>query len=82
MIAGIEDVDADTMLGQHEKVPEQMFLSNDAQLDGLPVPPPLQPPPEEVATPVDHGSTCIRTCSTLMSYENNSGRKATKSPTE
>ena len=35
MIADMEDVD--TMLGQHEKVPEQMFLCEDAQLDGAPV---------------------------------------------
>ena len=55
MIADIED--ADTILGQDEKVPEQVFLSDDAQLDGLPVPPTPQPPPEEVATPVNHGST-------------------------
>ena len=33
MIVDIED--ADTMLGQYEKVPEQMFLSDDAQLDGV-----------------------------------------------
>ena len=57
MIADIEDADADTMVGQHEKVLEQMFLSDDVQLDGLPVPLPPQPPPEEVDTPVDHGST-------------------------
>ena len=36
-----------------------MFLSDDAQLDGLPVPLPPQPPPEDVATPVNHGSTYI-----------------------
>ena len=30
MIADIED--ADTMLGQHDKVPEQMFLCDDVQL--------------------------------------------------
>ena len=40
MIADIED--ADTMLEQHEKVPEQMFLSDDAELDGVPVPLPHQ----------------------------------------
>ena len=57
VIADIEDADADTMLGQHEKVHEQMILSVDAHLDGFPVPLPPQPPPEEVATPVDHGLT-------------------------
>ena len=31
------------MLGQHEKVHEQMILSVDAHLDGLPVPLPPQP---------------------------------------
>ena len=60
MIADIEDADADTTLGQHEKVHGQMILSVDAYLDGLPVPPPPQPPPEEVATPVDHHSTYIQ----------------------
>ena len=60
MIADIEN--ADTMLGQREKVPEQMFLCDDAQLDGVPIPPPLPPQPQhpvEVATPVNHGSTYI-----------------------
>ena len=57
MIAVIED--ADTMLGQHEKVSEQMFLSADMQLDGVPVPLPPQPQPVEVATPVNHGLTYI-----------------------
>ena len=57
MIADIEDVDK--MLEQHEKVPEQMFLFDDAQLDGVPVPPPPQPQPMEVATPVNHGLTYI-----------------------
>ena len=41
MIAVIED--ASTMLGQHEKVPEPMFLCDHVQLDGVPVPPPLLP---------------------------------------
>ena len=41
MIAVIED--ASTMLGQHEKVPEPMFLCGHVQLDGVPVPPPLLP---------------------------------------
>ena len=60
MIADIEDADADTMLGQHEEVPRQMLLSIDnVDLDGTTVPLPPQPPPEEVATPVDHGSTYI-----------------------
>ena len=59
MIADIEI--ADTMLGQHKKVPEQMFLCDNVQLDGVPVPPPLppQPQPVEVTTPVNHGSTYI-----------------------
>ena len=58
MIADIEDADADTTLGQHAEVPRQMFLSIDsAHLDGMTVPLPPQPPPEEVATPVDHSST-------------------------
>ena len=59
MIADIEDTD--TMLGQQEKVPEQMFLCDNAQLDGVPVPPflPPQPQPVEVPTPVNHGSTYI-----------------------
>ena len=35
MIADIEDAHADIMLGQYEKVPELMFLSDDVQLDGL-----------------------------------------------
>ena len=59
MITDIEDADADTMLGQHDEVPRQMFLSVDVHLDRMPVPPPPQPPPEEVVTPVDHTSTCI-----------------------
>ena len=41
------------------KVHEQMILSVDAHLDGLPVRLPPQPPSEEVATPVDHGLTYI-----------------------
>ena len=57
MIADIED--ADTILGQHEKVPEQRVLSDDVQLDGVPVPPPPQPQPVEVVTPVNHGLTYI-----------------------
>ena len=60
MIADIEDADADTILGQHEEVPRQMLLSIDnADLDGMMVPLPPQLPPEEVATPVDHGLTYI-----------------------
>ena len=58
IIADIED--ADTMLGPHEKVPEQMFLSDDVQLDGVPVPLPPQPQPVEVATQVNHGLTYIQ----------------------
>ena len=59
--ADIEDADADTMIGQHEEVPRQMFLSIDnLDLDGMTVPLPPQPPPEEVATLVDHGSTYIQ----------------------
>ena len=51
MIADIEDADADTILGQHEEVPRQMLLSIDnVDLDGMTVPLPPQPPPEEVAT--------------------------------
>ena len=57
MIADIED--ADTMLGHHEKVPKQRFLSDDVQLDGVPVALPPQPQPVEVATLVDHGLTYI-----------------------
>ena len=53
MIADIEN--ADTMLGQHEKVPKQRFLSDDVQLDGVAVALPPQPQPVEVATPVNHG---------------------------
>ena len=61
MIADIEDADADTMLGQHEEVPRQMVLSTDnADLDGMTVPLPPQPPPEEVTTPVANGSTYIQ----------------------
>ena len=61
MIADIEDADADTMLGQHEEVPRQMLLSIDnVHLDGMTVPLPPQPPPEEVATPVANGSAYIR----------------------
>ena len=37
------------MLGQHEEVPRQMFLSVDVHLGGMPVPLPPQPPP------VNHG---------------------------
>ena len=60
MIADIEDADADTMRGQHEEVPRQMLLSIDnVDLDGTTVPLPPQPPPDEVATPVHHGSTYI-----------------------
>ena len=57
MIADIED--ADTMLGQYEKVSEHMFLSADMQLDGMSVPLPPQSQPVEVATPVNHGLTYI-----------------------
>ena len=57
MFADIEG--ADTMLGQHEKVPEYLFLSDDVQLDGVSVPPLPQPQPVEVATPVNHGLTYI-----------------------
>ena len=57
MIADIED--ADTMLGQHEKVPKQMFLPDDVQLDRVPVALPPQPQPVKVATPVNHGLTYI-----------------------
>ena len=61
MIADIEDVDADTMLGQPEEVPRQMVLSTDnADLDGMTVPLPPLPPPEEVATPVVNVSTYIQ----------------------
>ena len=61
MIAHIEDTDADTMLGQHEEVPRQLFLSIDnADLAGMTVPLPSQPPPEEVATSVNHGLTYIQ----------------------
>ena len=59
LLIDIEDGDADTMLGQHEEVPRQMLLSID-DLDGMTVPLPPQPPPEEVATPVDHGLTYIQ----------------------
>ena len=60
MIADIEDADANTMLGQHEEVPRQMLLSIDnADLDGMTVPLPPQPPPEEDATGVANGSTYI-----------------------
>ena len=60
MIADIEDADADTMLGQHEEGTRQMILSTDnADLDGMTVPLPPQPPPEEVATPVANHSTYI-----------------------
>ena len=60
MIADIEDVDADTTLGQHEEDTRQMLLSTDsADLDGMTVPLPPQPPPEEVATPVANGLTYI-----------------------
>ena len=37
-----------------------MFLPDDVQLDGVPVPLPPQPQPVEVATPVNHGSTYIQ----------------------
>ena len=57
MIADIED--ADTRFGQHEKVPEQMFLSDDVQLDGVAVAMPPQPQPVEVVTLVNHGLTYI-----------------------
>ena len=57
IIADIED--ADTMLGQHEKVPKQRFLSDDVQLDGVPVALPPEPQPVEVATLVNHGLTNI-----------------------
>ena len=59
MIVDIED--ADTMLGQHKKVCESLFLCDDAQLDGVTAPPPLPPCPQpvEVATPVNHGLTYI-----------------------
>ena len=61
MIADIEDADADTMLGQHEEVHRQMLLSTDnADLDGMTISLPPQPPPEEVATPVANGSTYIQ----------------------
>ena len=61
MIADIEDVDADTMLGQHEEDHRQMLLSTDnADLDGMTISLPPQPPPEEVATPVANGSTYIQ----------------------
>ena len=44
-------------LEQHE---EQMFASTDnVDLDGMTVPMPPLPPPEEVATPVADGSTYI-----------------------
>ena len=60
MIADIEDVDADTTLRQHEEDTRQMLLSTDsADLDGMTVPLPPQPPPEEVATPVANGLTYI-----------------------
>ena len=57
MFSDIED--ADTMLGQHMKVPEQMFLSDDVQLDGVPVVLPPQTKPVEVVRPVHHGLTYI-----------------------
>ena len=61
MIADTEDADADTALGQHEEVPRQIFLSIDnMHLDGMTVPLPPLPPPEEVATPVDQGLTYIQ----------------------
>ena len=61
MIADIEDGDADTTLGQHEEGTRQMLLSTDnADLDGMTVPLPPQPQPEEVATPVTNGSTYIQ----------------------
>ena len=60
MIADIEDADDDTIHGQHENVPRQMLLSIDnADIDGMTVYLPPQPPPEEVTMPVDHGSTYI-----------------------
>ena len=60
MIAYIEDADADTMLRQHEEGTRQMLLSTDyVDLDGMTVPLPPQPPPEEVVTPVANGSTYI-----------------------
>ena len=61
MIGDIEGADADTTLGQNEDVPRQMFLSIDnVHLDGMTVPLPPQPQPEEVATPVDQDSTYIQ----------------------
>ena len=60
MIADIEDADADTMIGQHAEGTRQILLSTDnADLDGMTVHLPLQPPPEEVATPVANGLTYI-----------------------
>ena len=60
MIAVIEDADADTMVGQHEEVPRQIVLSTDnVDLDGITVPLPPQPPPQEVATPVANGLSYI-----------------------
>ena len=84
IFADIEDADADTMIGQHEEVPRQMFLSIDnLDLDGMTVPLPPQPPPEEVATPVDHGSTYIQDMFDLDVLQKiYSGRQATKSQTE
>ena len=61
MIADIEDADADTTLGQHEEGSRQMLRSTDGvDLDGMTIPLPPQPPPEEVATPVANGSTYIQ----------------------
>ena len=57
LIADIED--ADTMLEQHEKVPEQMSLSDDGQLDEVFVPLPPQPQPMEGTKQVNHGLTYI-----------------------
>ena len=58
MIADIEDADADTMLRQHE---DQMLVSTDnVDLDGMTVPMPPLPPPDEVATPVANDSTYIQ----------------------
>ena len=60
MIADIEDADADTTLVQHEEGTRKMVLFTDnADLDGMTVPLPPQPPPEEVATPVANSLTYI-----------------------
>ena len=84
MIADTKDADADITLGQHEEGTRQMLLStDDVDLDGMTVPLPPQPPPEQNCNTSDkwfnlHSGHVQPWCT----MKDNSGRQATKSLTE